>query len=194
MLSCFSHVWLCVTLWTIAYQVPLSMGFFRQEYWSRVAMPSSRESSWPRDRTRFCLLHWQVGSLLLAPLGKPSTVILTGTAPTNTAPRFTGTCNWMGRDSHHSYWLRLQIPSFYLYLKHWISQGGDRPVFYNSLTSSRPAAFNPLRPHPLLGQPSLNSPSNSGASSFCTLASFLSHSWFCLKVFYGHLLIPLSSV
>ena len=23
-----------VTLWTVAYQAPLSMGFFRQEYWS----------------------------------------------------------------------------------------------------------------------------------------------------------------
>ena len=35
MLSCFSHVQLCVqTLWAIAHQAPLSMGFSRQEYWS----------------------------------------------------------------------------------------------------------------------------------------------------------------
>ena len=27
-----SHVWLFATPWTIAYQAPLSMGFFRQEY------------------------------------------------------------------------------------------------------------------------------------------------------------------
>ena len=33
-LSCFSRVWLCVTLWTVACQAPLSMGFSRQEYWS----------------------------------------------------------------------------------------------------------------------------------------------------------------
>ena len=32
MLSRFSHVWLFVTLWSVACQVPLSMGFFRQEY------------------------------------------------------------------------------------------------------------------------------------------------------------------
>ena len=32
MLSRFSHVWLFVTLWTIAHQAPLSMGFSRQEY------------------------------------------------------------------------------------------------------------------------------------------------------------------
>ena len=30
----FSHVWFFVTLWTVACQTPLSMGFSRQEYWS----------------------------------------------------------------------------------------------------------------------------------------------------------------
>ena len=29
-----SHVWLFATLWTIACQAPLSMEFYRQEYWS----------------------------------------------------------------------------------------------------------------------------------------------------------------
>ena len=32
MLSCFSHVWLFVTPWTVARQTPLSMGLSRQEY------------------------------------------------------------------------------------------------------------------------------------------------------------------
>ena len=32
--SGFSHVWLFATLWTVAHQAPLSMGFSRQEYWS----------------------------------------------------------------------------------------------------------------------------------------------------------------
>ena len=32
--SRFSHVRLFATLWTVAHQAPLSMGFFRQEYWS----------------------------------------------------------------------------------------------------------------------------------------------------------------
>ena len=42
-----------------------------------VAMPFSRESSQPRDRTHIsCLLHWQVGSLPLAPPGKPKYSIL----------------------------------------------------------------------------------------------------------------------
>ena len=34
LLSCFSLIWLFATLWTIACQAPLSMGFSRQEYWS----------------------------------------------------------------------------------------------------------------------------------------------------------------
>ena len=33
-LSCFSHVRLFVTLWTVAHPAPLSMGFSRKEYWS----------------------------------------------------------------------------------------------------------------------------------------------------------------
>ena len=33
-LSCFRHVRLFATLWTVARQFPLSMGFPRQEYWS----------------------------------------------------------------------------------------------------------------------------------------------------------------
>ena len=40
MLHCFSHVQLCVTLWTVAHQAPLSMGFSRQEYWSGLPCPS----------------------------------------------------------------------------------------------------------------------------------------------------------
>ena len=39
MLSCFSHVWFFVTLWTIAHQGPLSQGFSRQEYWSGLPWP-----------------------------------------------------------------------------------------------------------------------------------------------------------
>ena len=35
-LSC---VRLFVTPWTVAYQAPLSVGFFRQEYWSRLPFP-----------------------------------------------------------------------------------------------------------------------------------------------------------
>ena len=38
-LSCLSHVRLFSTLWTVACQAPLSMGFSRQEYWSELPCP-----------------------------------------------------------------------------------------------------------------------------------------------------------
>ena len=38
MLNCFSHVWLFVTLCTVTHQAPLSMGFSRWEYWSRLPL------------------------------------------------------------------------------------------------------------------------------------------------------------
>ena len=40
MLSHFSHIRLCATLWTAAHQAPLSTGFSRQEYWSGLPCPS----------------------------------------------------------------------------------------------------------------------------------------------------------
>ena len=40
MLSPFSHVQLFATPWTVACLPPLSMGFSRQEYWSRLSCPS----------------------------------------------------------------------------------------------------------------------------------------------------------
>ena len=64
-LSCFSRVWLFVTPWTIAHQAPLSMRFSRQEYWSGLPFPPPGDL--PDPGTEPCLLHWQVGSLPLAP-------------------------------------------------------------------------------------------------------------------------------
>ena len=39
-LSCFSHVRLCATPWTVAHQAPLSLGVSRQEYWSWPPCPA----------------------------------------------------------------------------------------------------------------------------------------------------------
>ena len=47
-LSCFSHVQPFATLWTRAYQAPLSMGFSRQEYWSGLPFPSPGDLPNPR--------------------------------------------------------------------------------------------------------------------------------------------------
>ena len=40
MLRYFSHVQLFATLWALAHQAPLSMGFSRQEYWNGLPCPS----------------------------------------------------------------------------------------------------------------------------------------------------------
>ena len=54
-----SHVQLFVTLWTVAHQAPLSMGFSRQEYWSGLSFSS------PGNHPRIKLMSpaWQVDSL-----------------------------------------------------------------------------------------------------------------------------------
>ena len=63
-LSHFCHVQLFVTPWTVACQVPLSMGFFRQGYWSGIPCPPPGDLLDPgTERDLLCLL--QVGSLPL---------------------------------------------------------------------------------------------------------------------------------
>ena len=47
-LSHFSHVQPFATLWTIAHQASLSMGFSRQEYWSGLPCPPPRDLPNPR--------------------------------------------------------------------------------------------------------------------------------------------------
>ena len=50
--SRFSHVRLCGTQWTAAHQAPLSRGILQARTLEQAAMPSSRGSSQPRDRTQ----------------------------------------------------------------------------------------------------------------------------------------------
>ena len=50
-----SHVWLFATLWTLARQAPLSMGFSGQEYWSGLPFPSP--GALPNSRDWPGLLH-----------------------------------------------------------------------------------------------------------------------------------------
>ena len=55
MLSCFSRVWLCNTMESVARQAPLSMGILQARILEWVAVPSSRGSSWLRDQ--ICVCH-----------------------------------------------------------------------------------------------------------------------------------------
>ena len=44
-----SHVQLFVTPWTVARQAPLSMGYFKQEYWSGLPFPPPGNLPNPRN-------------------------------------------------------------------------------------------------------------------------------------------------
>ena len=56
------------TLWTIAHQAPLSMGFSRQKYWSRLNS-SSKEFSQPRSQTQ--VSYFAGGFFTAEPPGNP---------------------------------------------------------------------------------------------------------------------------
>ena len=60
-----------VTPWTITYQVPLFMGFPRQEYWSRLPFPSPGDL--PNPRVEPASPAWQADSLPLSHLESPGT-------------------------------------------------------------------------------------------------------------------------
>ena len=64
--SLFSSVRFFVTLWTVACQALLSMGFFRQEYISGLPCPPPGDFPNPgMEPTSLCFLHWLAGSLPL---------------------------------------------------------------------------------------------------------------------------------
>ena len=66
----------CLTLDdAIALQAPLSLGFSRQECWCGLPCPPPGDLPNPGiELASLCLLYWQVGSLPLAPPGKPTDV------------------------------------------------------------------------------------------------------------------------
>ena len=67
-----SRVRLFETPGTVDLQAPLSVGFSKQEYWSGLPCPPPGDLPDPGiELCLFCLLHWQAGSLPLAPPGKP---------------------------------------------------------------------------------------------------------------------------
>ena len=61
-----------MTIWTVASQALLSMGFSRQESWSGVHFPPTGDLPDPGiEPNLLCVLLWQVDSLSLVPLGMP---------------------------------------------------------------------------------------------------------------------------
>ena len=68
-LSHFCWIQLFATLWTVAYQAPLSMGFSRQEYWCGLPFPSppsltAKHSQFKRWRQKANRI-WVIDQLLL---------------------------------------------------------------------------------------------------------------------------------
>ena len=70
-LKLFSHVWLSVTPWMVAHQYPVSLGFSRQEYWSRLpfsspgALPDSNLGLTHYRQFLYRLTHWRSPLLTL---------------------------------------------------------------------------------------------------------------------------------
>ena len=72
-LSHFSHVQLFVTLWTKAHQAPLSMGFSKQEYWSKLPCYPPGDLPDPGiEPISSASSALQADSLPTEPLGKPT--------------------------------------------------------------------------------------------------------------------------
>ena len=72
--SCFSRVQLFATLRTVAWQAPLSMGFFRQEYWSGLPCPPPGDLLDLGIEPAFLALaggFFTISTIPLAPPGKP---------------------------------------------------------------------------------------------------------------------------
>ena len=67
--SHFSCVWLFVTLWTVAHQALLFIGFSRQEYWSRLLCPPPGDL--PNLGIKLRSHTLQADSLPSKPPGKP---------------------------------------------------------------------------------------------------------------------------
>ena len=68
-----SHVQPSVTQWTVAYQAALSMGFSRQEYWSRLPFPSPEDLPNPGIEPLSSALAG--GFFTTEPPGKPSMIV-----------------------------------------------------------------------------------------------------------------------
>ena len=71
MLGCFGYIQLFGTLWTIAYQASLSVGFSRLEYWSGLPVPSP--GIFPTQESNPGLLHCRKILYQLSHKGSPST-------------------------------------------------------------------------------------------------------------------------
>ena len=138
LLSC---AWLFATLWPVACQAPLSMGFFKVRILEWVAISSSRASSWPRDRTHISCISCLTGEFFTSePPGKPKVE----------RGRW-----WGGGNSTHltgSTWgLKVRICRTLRLEKHWVC-----PFLDKASTNSKGNKWIPLFLSPWLPSPALS--------------------------------------
>ena len=75
-LSCFCHVQLFVTLWTVARHTPVSMGFSKHEYWSGLPCPPPKDLPDPGiEPPSPVTLALKADSLLLSHWGSPNETV-----------------------------------------------------------------------------------------------------------------------
>ena len=73
---------------TVACQVPLSVGFSRQECWNGLPRPPPGDLPIPGIEPPICYVYlpWEMGSLPLVPAGKPSQVMCVHITPSSGSP------------------------------------------------------------------------------------------------------------
>ena len=99
-LSCFSHGWLFVTLWTVSCQAPPSLRFSRQEYWS--GLHALLQGLFPTQGLNPCVTS-HIGRQVL--YHKHHVYILNGILLRHEKERNPAVCNNIGRTSgHHAKW------------------------------------------------------------------------------------------
>ena len=72
MLNCFSRVQLFPTLWTVAHQAPLSVGFSRREYWGGLPFPPPGDLPNPGTEPTCLASPALTGGFFTFHLGSPS--------------------------------------------------------------------------------------------------------------------------
>ena len=88
--SHFSRVWLFATIWTVGLQALLSMGFSGKN--TGMSCHALLQGIFPTQGLNLCplcRLHWQAGSLLLAPSGNRPATGLFGYYSLSQVPAFT---------------------------------------------------------------------------------------------------------
>ena len=114
-----SRFWLCETLWTLANQAPLSVGFSRQENWSGLPFPTP--GIFLTQRLNPCLLsllHWQADSL---PTALPDELLLINQAN-----------GWLNPGLQHCRWILYQLshhgcPRILEWVAYPFSRGSSQP-------------------------------------------------------------------